>query len=133
MAPRMPQPIAFALLLALLAPWPPAGADTGSDGVTLRLAPALGPRMAKPGAVQSWACPPGLVRSGSECKALAVPPNATLHSSGRIWICNRGFRRAGGACQEVRVPEHASLDEQGTGWICNYGYARAGLGCAKRK
>ena len=43
------------------------------------LASALGPREVKPGGVQSWACPPGMVRSGNACTPLAVPANVRLH------------------------------------------------------
>lgn len=127
--------LAVLIASALLAPAGPAGAAEGHafDGVTLRMAPTLGPRMIKPqGGLQSWACPPGLTRSGDACTPIAVPPNARLHSSGRLWVCERGFRKAGAGCEMVAVPENASLDEQGTGWICNYGYVRRGTACARK-
>ena len=129
-------PPLLALSLALVfGPAMARAAETAApDALNLRMAPALGPRMVKPqGGGQGWACPEGQVRSGTECKALQVPANATMHTSGRIWTCNRGFRKVGLACQEVAVPANASLDEMGTGYVCDYGYARSGLACVKRK
>jgi hypothetical protein len=69
-------------------------------------------------------------RSGRDLlRAIPVPDNAFLRSSGYDWQCDRGYRQDRETCVPIVLPDNAYLtdDTSGSGWACDRGFtARSG-------
>jgi hypothetical protein len=69
-------------------------------------------------------------RSGRDLlRAILVPDNAFLRSSGYDWQCDRGYRQDRETCVPIVLPDNAYLtdDTSGSGWACDRGFtARSG-------
>lgn len=79
-----------------------------------------------------WECKRGFVDVGrASCKAIPLPDNAFLRSSGYDWQCDRGYRRERETCVPIVLPDNAYLsdDTSGSGWTCERGFTASSGTC----